>query len=511
MGLRRKLAAAALALAVGVAGAAIGCSLGLDPSLIDAAPPSSDASSLSEDVSIEEAAALPDASRADADAVAPETSSTVDAGGACITDQDCVAAAAGAGACVSSATCDPTWHVCLLGTCVTSACKASTCNRAQHTCSAPVPYNFEAARIPVGYGGVGGAPQASIAAAWPVLFVVTNNGVVAYNVTDPTSASPPRVTVHNLPFLPIAAVAVGRRVYFVGGTEGSGPVYHQAVAWVDVPQDPFLAELTAASAFVGTPTAGGVASVLTNGFDGLFVVYGARLAPTANLHPPIDDSTVLSPFANAGLSTGASIVASSGARLIAYRYDTTAYVPTFAIVNAAATSGAQATTEQPILSDGLLADQPALATGGDGSVLWSTGVYAVDGGGKPAGIAKARLTWVLGSGTAANFDPSAYVDLETYTPTTQALVAGPPVWVDANTALGLAAAGSASTDSTSVQVVTRSPPAIVPGTRTLLSVDPGSVGVTASGGFAYVLAEDDPNNQTCSVTIFAPGCGAADE
>jgi hypothetical protein len=507
MPFRRKLAGVGLALALAVARAAVGCSLGLDPSLVDAAAPAGDAAPGDEHFATAEAAALLDG---DAHARAPESASTADSGG-CTTDQDCVAAAAVAGACASSAACDPTWHVCLLATCAAPACNVSTCSLAQHACSTPVPYSFEAARISVDYGGVGGTPQASIAAVWPFVFVVTNNGVVAYNVTDPTSASPPRVAVHSVPFLPMAAVAVGRRVYFVRGTEGSGPVYRQAVAWVDVPQDPFLTELAAASAFVGTPAQGNVTNVLTNGSDGLFVVYGARLAPTANLHPPIDDSTVLAPFANAGLASGASIVASSGARLIAYRYDSGSYVPDFAIINAAATSGAQTTTEQPLTADGLLADQGVFATGRDGSVLWSTAVYAVDSSGLPSGIAKARLTWVLGSGTAANFDPSTYVDLETYVPTTQAPVVGPSVWIDANTALGLAAASSASTDSTSVQVVTRSPPAVVPGTRTLLSIDPGSVGVAASGGFAYVLAQDDPSNQTCTVTIFAPSCGAADQ
>ena len=83
--------------------------------------------------------------------------------------------------------------------------------------------------------------------------------------------------------------------------------------------------------------------------------------------------------------------------------------------------------------------------------------------------------------------------------------------IDANTALGFAAASSTSTNSTSVQRVTKTPPTVDTSTRTLLSVAPGSVGVASSGGFAYVLAEDDPNNQSCSVTIFAPACGSGDE
>ena len=88
---------------------------------------------------------------------------------------------------------------------------------------------------------------------------------------------------------------------------------------------------------------------------------------------------------------------------------------------------------------------------------------------------------------------------------------GPPLWIDANTALGLAAASATSTDSTSVQVVTKSPTAVQAATRTLISVAPGSVGVASSNGFGYVLAQDDAKNQSCSVYIFAPRCGGGSE
>ena len=71
--------------------------------------------------------------------------------------------------------------------------------------------------------------------------------------------------------------------------------------------------------------------------------------------------------------------------------------------------------------------------------------------------------------------------------------------------LGLAAAQE-NTLNTSVQVTTRSPPALVPGRRQLLSVGVNDLGVASSGGFAYVLARDDPQNQHASVYVFAPGC-----
>jgi hypothetical protein len=58
-----------------------------------------------------------------------------------------------------------------------------------------------------------------------------------------------------------------------------------------------------------------------------------------------------------------------------------------------------------------------------------------------------------------------------------------------------------------VQLVTKSPLNVNAATRTLISAAPGSVGVAASGGFGYLLAQDDPKNLTCSVYVFAPACG----
>jgi hypothetical protein len=498
----RSLAAVALTAAVAVAATEVGCSLGLDASLIDASP--------GDDVS-QPPEAGPDApAHADADGHAPPADApmTVDAGG-CATDNDCKAATGSAGPCVTAAKCDPTWHVCMLTTCSVGACKAAVCQLDTQTCSVPTTFGFEATKLSVGYGGVGAGMRYSIAAAWPFVFVLTTNGVVAYDVIDPTNNSPPLVPVHGVPFLPIAVVAVGRRVYFVRGTEGGGPTFRQAIAWVDVPQNPLLGSFDATSAYVATSQSN-VVDVLTNGTDGVFVVYGSKQLPAADVHPPIDDTTVLSAFANAGLANGASIRASTGARLVAYRFDGASNTPNFAIVNGAATASAQTTTEQALSAYGPLADQAQLSTGDDGSLLWTTAVFDVNDAGNTAGIGAARLTWLLGSGTAANFDTSAHVDLETYSPSTGATVAGPPLWIDANTALGLAAASSTSTDSTSVQIVTKAPPTVQRSTRTLISVDPSSVGVASSGGFAYVLAKDDPANLTCSVYVFAPACASAD-
>jgi hypothetical protein len=319
------------------------------------------------------------------------------------------------------------------------------------------------------------------------------------------------VTVHGVPFLPVATVAVGRRVYFTTSTEGNGPDYRQAIAWVDVPQNPFLTDLQASSALVSTSEQGVVAA-LTNGDNGMFIVYASgQLSPAVDVQPPLDDTTLLVPFPNAGLASGASLPAASGSRLVAYRYDGPTSTPNFALVNAAGTANAQTTAEQALSLFGPLADQAAFNTGGDGSLLWTTAVEQTNDAGMTTGIASARLSWLLDSATSANFDSTAFVDLETYAPTTGDNVVAPPLWIDANTALGLAAAGTTSTSSTSVQVVTKQPAGIVPGARTLLSVAPDGVGTAASGGFGYVLAQDDPRNESCSVYIFAPSCTAGDD
>jgi hypothetical protein len=503
---RRTLAGLALAGSAAVAASAVGCSLGLDKSLIGAV----DAGGGDGNVVVESGSDAP--VKPPADGKAPEGDAPVQVtAGTCNTDSDCTAEAAPGGSCTTAAKCDPTWHVCLLTTCSVGACKAAVCNTGNQTCSVPTTYGFEATQFSVQAGGVGAGVRFSIAAAWPFVFVITTNGVVAYNVVDPTNSDPPTVPLHGVPFIPIATLAVGRRVYFLNGTQGQGPTYREAVAWVDVPQDSLLTDLTAQSAFVGTPD-DGVVNVLTNGSNGAFVVYGSGTAyPTANVAPPLDDTTVLTPFPNPGLATGAAIAASSGARLVTYRYDSSALLPNFAMVNGAGSSTAQTTGEEAIDVFGPLANQAYFGTGGDGSLLWTTGVYALNDAGAPAGIATARLTWLLDSATAANFDTSVYLDIETYSPPTGAVVTGPPLWIDANTALGLAAASSASPDTTSVQLVTKSPAAVDVGTRTLLSASPSLVGVAASGGFGYVLAQDDPKNLTCSVYIFAPSCGGGDD
>ena len=500
----------ALVLVAGsVAGAlaVFGCSLGLDPSLMN----QQDSGVADAMTAVDgDAASTGDAPTPPKDSMAGGDGMVPLGAGQCATDKDCQAAAGDAGGCVTSAKCDKTWHVCMLDVCKTSACSAEVCITSTNTCSLPASYGFQpgSGSFPVAYGGVGpGGPGGSIAAVWPFVFVSTTNGVVAYDVIDPTSGSPLQASVHGVPFIPQETIAVGRRVYFVRGPEG-GPTFHYAIAWVDVPQNPFVTEFQASSAWVSSTTMN-FNSVLTNGADGLFFVFNTadQLWQSANVHPPLSDSTTITTVASLNFPMNASVWGSSGTRLFTSRYDSTAYGYWGALVTSAGIAGAQATAEQQIgAALGEYDSQAYVTTGGDGSVLASLAPYVMTDAG-PTGIASACLTWWLDSATSGNFDASKCWPLETYASPPSGVVVGRPGWLDANTALGLAGAASNPAATTSVHVVKKTT-GVVAGQVAPLPVGPTSVGVATSSGFGYALAQDDPMNQTCTVYVFAPGCGA---
>jgi hypothetical protein len=483
-----------LAIAVG------SCSLGLDPSLIGRSSPSIDAGTT--------LGSGADASSRDSSlAVA-----TVDAGdplqgGTCVRNADCEAAALAAGACIGSSTCDVARGQCAFTVCAANACSASTCELSTKSCSSPKAFGVAAGHFHVAQGGVGGfGTSDAISAVYPFVFLITTNGVYAYDVIDPTTPTPPVVPVRGVSFAPSTTLVIGRRVYFVGPVEGNGPAYHEQIAWIDVPNNPFVAAFQAASATVATTTTP-LDEAYPNGGGGLFFAYASTaLEPTASAGPLLDDATSLVPVPNAGLAAGAVIVASSGTRLVAFRYDATNSIGDFALVTGAATASAQASPEQA-LSDAPTDGEAMFTSGADGSVLWTAGLYQTLNAGS---VASASIMWLLADGTTTTFDSTKRVDLELYSAYPSTPTVAQSGWIDSNTALGLAAAAESPT-STSVQVVTRQPLGVRSGTRTVISVSPTAVGVATSNGFGYVLAADDSMNLTASVYVFAPGCGAGSE
>jgi hypothetical protein len=448
-----------------------------------------------------DAASPPDARAPTADvAVEAEADVVTNPGVACADNSDCTAAAQ-AGACLTSSTCDPTWHVCMLDVCDAGACAVASCDLLSKQCGPPMPMGFTISLFPVIEGGVGGYNiQYTLAAAYPFLFVLTTNGVIAYNVANPTTNIPPAVTIHGIPFIPAALASSGRRVYAVSGVQGSGPTYRQAVAWIDVPGDPFLTSLQATSAWIGTtqPTLANPLAVASGRLD---LIYFSMFNPIASLAPPIADSMVVVPVPVASLNPGTAIVSSTGDNLLAYRYNFSDAGTTLALVSGVDTGGGQATAERAFGPDAGLHAEGAFAVGQDGSILWENAPMRATND----GIATARLTWLSPTGDARLFDDSAYADLETYPALTSGPVVAPPAWLDTNTAVGFAASAE-DMQNTSVQVFDRSARALFTGKRALIPSASTSLAVASSGGYVYVLAKDDPQNQSASVYILAPGC-----
>ncbi|HEX8796529.1 MAG TPA: hypothetical protein VF765_36515 [Polyangiaceae bacterium] len=509
---KRHLAGLALMGSFALATAAVGCSLGLDKSkigevqIVEGGP--------------ENDGPLPEGFVPEGGdgPVTGDGMSTMDGppqanAGACTKDSDCQAAAGDAGGCVSSAKCDPTWHVCMLDVCNAGACKAEECNTSTNTCTLPSDYSgmFNPTSFQVSYGGIGPqGPQWSIAAVWPFVFLITTNGVVAYNVSDPVNTSPQQVTIHGVPFIPDWTLRVGRRVYFITRETG-GPTFHQAVAWIDVPQNPFITQFTANTVWAQTMEKNGITAIVGDGVAGFYMAYNSDpLQPTTDVHAPLSDGTQLTAFDNNNFPMSSNIVSASGGRLVAYSYDGTQQAAQYTFVSKPATTQAQAGSLGAVDAMGPVDNQQTWSEGDDGSVLWEAAQFEIVDGGSDGQIAQTCLTWLLDSSSATSFDAAKCAALESYSPAISQGVTVTPAWIDATTALGFAAASSNPNASTSVHVVNKKAngsPITMPGVVAYVPVGPGNVGTSSSNGFGYALARTDPmNNQSCTVYIFAPAC-----
>jgi hypothetical protein len=514
--LRRAVFGAAWA-ACGPLAIASGCSLGLDPSKIADGHPDASLPGLV-DVAADAATAVDAAPAMDApldDSAADVASESGDVGPpGCTHDGDCV----GIDAC-HAGKCDAATGACSFAVCPSALCQGSSCSAATSTCTTPAPYGFHSALVTVSAGpvGCGGNAAACIAAAYPFVFVGTANGVVAYSVYDPSSSSPAAVPIQGLPFLPQQMTAMGSRVYFVGPVVGSGPTYRIQVAWIDVPSDPLAQSLTATTTFdsLPVPSLQG-AWATTDGSLFLVDLDQAQSFLASKVMAPFADGTALPFFASVAVPLGEQPVAVSGSRLVFSRWQETGslYQTLFSFENGAGTSSAQNGGEQATYT-ALGATAPgnaSYAQGADGSLLSGAAALVVNDAGE-LDIPAVKLAWLVASGTAPQFDGSASVDVETYAPPVSAgnPVVGPVAWVDANTALVLAAAkgtvGSGSAGQTSVQVASKTqPPILAGGRRYILPASVGLVGAASSGGFGYVLAVDPSSATTCTLHVFAPSC-----
>ncbi len=495
--------AAGLALAGALVGAqalGVGCSLGLDESKLGA-PPAGDAGVTPPGA---DGAPRPDA-QLPPDADVPATDGGPDAGAGCAADRDCVAP----NACLT-ARCDVARNVCVFDLCKqTAACARAACSAQSLTCGAPVAVPFHAGQFKVGAGvGCGGAVGRCIAAAGGFLFVGTAGGVLAFSVADPGNAAPSPIAVTGLPFAPTEVVASGGRVYVTGGLVGG----RVQVAWIDPPSSP-LATAAAARSVLLTTQLTAVSEVFAAPGGGVFLVQsdGARAFPAASFTAPIADLATLSSFPSTGAPTPAAPVAASGDRLVFYRWTQQgALGDLFTVVAGAATAAAKAGPETNVGPDiGTAWGTPAtvrFAQGPGGGLAWGVPIVQIVGPG--ADTRAARLAWVLADGAAATPTATKNVDLESYAaapaPFGQA-VAGPLAWVDPTTLLATAQAHE-DLAQTSVQVALNvgTSPAVVAARRVLLPVPTDRVGVTAAGGYGYVVTADAADAAT--VHVFAPAC-----
>jgi hypothetical protein len=412
---------------------------------------------------------------------------------------------------VKAARCDTTTHLCAYDVCPVTACQSAACDTSSFACSVPSTLGFHASSFRVNAGGVGCGNAASrcIAAAYPFVFVGSTNGVVAYDLLDARDTSPPLVPVSGLPFLPTRIVQSGRRIWFIGSVVGSGPTYHLALAWLDVPQNPFVKTLAATTAFVAYPQSWIPDAFPTTG-GAIFLVHpdSGKAWPAVIVNAPVPDSSSIDLSPSPGIAQGARVVGASGARLVTHRFDSPPDFAIFSFENDAGTSSAQPGGESVASAMGTVYPQDSFAFGPEGSVLWAAPASHVPDGGQWDEYA-ARMTWLVND-DKSGFAQASKVDVETYAPPVGygMSLAGPIAWIDKNDALVVTAAKEDPPSQSAVQVAQRAmmPASVLPGRRYVLPVSISATGAAASGKLAFVLTSDDPTNQSATVHVFAPGC-----
>ncbi len=455
-------------------GVASACSLGLDPSLID-----KDAS-------------------AEAGDGGSEASNPVQ----CKTDPDCKPT----NACLTGK-CDTTNNQCVYVVCPTSQCNAASCDPNLKTCSVPSAYGFHAGsfHVSLGTAGCGGARRC-FAAVYPFVVVGTTNGVVAYAVDNPTVTSPAPIQVAGLPFFPTSIVASGQRIYFVGTVAGTGPDYKVPLAWVDVPTDPTVSEITATTVFENVQVSP-IDAAYADTAGGIYLVRfdPSKSYPAAHVTAPLKDLDTINFYQSAGVNSASGVAAASGSRLVTFRQDNSAWDTFFSLETQAATSSAQNANEQSMLATfGQSAGYNYLAQTPTGGLIWSGAeISAPDGG--PVQTVGARVAWVLADQNATKFDATTHVSVNAYSVNAANQdLPGPVAWIDDNTVLAISAVPG-NTGQSVVQVASRSGnPSVVANHSFQIAFPPSQLAATSSNGFGYVLTPD--TNSGVNVHIFNPAC-----
>ena len=171
---------------------------------------------------------------------------------------------------------------------------------------------------------------------------------------------------------------------------------------------------------------------------------------------------------------------------------------------------AQRRPSRPVSAFGPTADQSAVRAPGTTAACSGRRRRSIDDAGGARASRASRLAWLLRRGDRRE------LRRERRTSTSRRTRRRPAATSPARRCGSTPTRRSASPpraarapSSTSVQVVNEEPPAVAGRHADAhLRRHRGSVGVAASSGFGYVLAQDDPMNQTVHVYIFAPSCGA---
>jgi hypothetical protein len=441
--------------------------------------------------------------------------------------------------------CDTTLGVCRFTLCESArACAAGVCNPQTLSCEDERDYGFRATTYGLGELTLGCKknPSACVGAVYPFLFVGTKNEVAALRVDDLRGIEARTVPLIGLTVRPGQIVVSGRRVWILGDVQGTEPPYVLPIASIDVPADPTAREIRAKSAAIKYPFPTAVGFAAPNA--GLYVAFNdaTQNLPAALVDAPLSGDAVFAVtgaaadggasvpnppgtpthtmFRTTSLPPGATLVASSGARLVAYRFPVT-----FNLIGAPGTAEATAqpdTALAPPLPAYLL---PRFAQGPDGVVLLSTAINA-DPPGDCNCSSHQRVQWVLPNAIAPTAEANQLVDPEGYsnpnaTPAspchTCAYFAQPsiPAWLDAKSALVAAPASdpAANRTLTSVRLLEREPIAAPPKRRVSTAptdVPTGNfatdrIALVASGGLGFLVVADGEGSQA-RLSVFDPRC-----
>jgi hypothetical protein len=472
------------------------CSLGLDESRIGAAR---DGGGLLEDGGTLDGEATDGGGNDSGIPVGPDAS-------ACANDNDCTTNQG----CLKGK-CDLSRKSCVYEVCRPSACNAGACNTATRTCAPPAAYKYKAAQFSLG-------AQLScarcVAAVHPWLFATTATGVVAFNVSNPGSATPPQVPVVGLGFVPTALVQSGSRVWMVGDQDGPGPSRLQ-LAYIDSPADPFVTKIEAKTVLATYSRPAEATKLFARGGDSALLVGQNAQVPAAFIEAPLQEplSITATPLLiPQNFNFGASV---SGKRLLSVAVVN--QVASFTFVENAG-SASPATGPAIDLTDaGAVSTQQTFAQSPDGAILWVTGAH--QGSPTPTSTRAARAFFLV-PGDQGAIVGNAAVDVEVYLP--DAVAPNAPIFgpnmataamLDAKTAI-VAVQARENDQQTSVQFVRRDPLGLVPEgagpspRRLVLPVPIGSFTAAAgSNGIGYLVANDQAGPPaTSTVYVFDPAC-----